>query len=105
MKTAIWGAGYIACTHAEALLAAGIDIAAVVDVNEEKAKAFAAQYQIEKWGRDSSLLLADEIRTVHVCTPPNLHYDMVMMLLEHGKNVLCEKPLCFENGQAEKLAK
>ena len=31
MKTGIWGAGNIAHTHAEALLAAGITVAAIVD--------------------------------------------------------------------------
>ena len=86
MKTGIWGAGNIAHTHAEALKASGILIGAIVDVSEEKAKAFAEEFSIEKWGTDSSILLDDEITTVHVCTPPNLHYDMVMKLLDHKKN-------------------
>ena len=105
MKTGIWGAGNIAHTHAEALKASGILIGAIVDVSEEKAKAFAEEFSIEKWGTDSSILFDDEITTVHVCTPPNLHYDMVMELLDHKKNVLCEKPLCFEDRQAEELAR
>ena len=105
MKTGIWGAGNIAHTHAEALKASGIKIGAIVDVSEEKAKAFAEEFSIEKWGTDSSILLDDEITTVHVCTPPNLHYDMVMKLLDHKKNVLCEKPLCFDDSQAEELAR
>lgn len=104
MKTGIWGAGNIAYTHAEALLASGIPIGAVVDVSEEKARAFAEEFGIENWGTDPAVLLTDEITTVHVCTPPNLHYDMVMLLLDHKKNVLCEKPLCFDNGQARELA-
>ena len=105
MKTGIWGAGNIAHTHAEALKASGIKIGAIVDVSEEKAKAFAEEFSIEKWETDSSILLDDEITTVHVCTPPNLHYDMVMKLLDHKKNVLCEKPLCFDDSQAEELAR
>ncbi|CCZ62879.1 Gfo/Idh/MocA family oxidoreductase [Hungatella hathewayi] len=104
MKTGIWGAGNIAHTHAEALLASGITVGAIVDVDSQKAEAFAKEFGIEKWGTDPSILLEDEITTVHVCTPPNLHYEMVMMLLDHKKNVLCEKPLCFDNKQAEELA-
>lgn len=104
MKAGIWGAGYIAGTHAEALKASGVTIGAVVDVNEETAMEFAQKYGIKKWGTTPELLLEDEITTVHVCTPPNLHYEMVMLLLEHGKNVLCEKPLCFDDDEAEKLA-
>lgn len=104
MKTGIWGAGNIAHTHAEALKAAGIPIGAIVDIDEDRAKSFAEEFGIEKWGTETNLLLSPEITTVHVCTPPNLHFEMVTLLLDHGKNVLCEKPLCFENAQAEILA-
>ena len=52
MKTGIWGAGNIAHTHAEALKASGVEIAAVVDVDEAKAKEFAETFGIEKYGRD-----------------------------------------------------
>lgn len=105
MKSAIWGAGGIAHTHAEALKASGVEIGAVVDINEETAKKFAQKWDIPNYGTDPSILYADDISTVHVCTPPNLHYEMVSSLLEHKKNVLCEKPLCFEDEQAEILAK
>ncbi len=47
----------------EALKASGIKIGAIVDVSEEKAKAFAEEFSIEKWGTDSSILLDDEITT------------------------------------------
>ena len=60
MKTGIWGAGNIAHTHAEALLASGIPIGAVVDVSEEKARAFAEEFGIENWGTDPAVLLTDE---------------------------------------------
>lgn len=104
-KSGIWGAGNIANTHAEALKAGGFTAGAVVDVDEQKAEEFARRHGIEKWGTDPALLLDDEIGTVHVCTPPNLHYEMVKTLLEHKKNVLCEKPLCFQNEEAEELAR
>lgn len=103
MKTGIWGAGNIANTHAEALKASGITIGAVVDRDKEKAREFAQKYGIEKWGTEEEILLSDDISTVHVCTPPTLHFDMVSTLLKYGKNVLCEKPLCFENEQAIQL--
>lgn len=103
-KTGIWGAGNIANTHAEALKASGIPIGAVVDISSEKAEAFAKRYGIQRWGTDPQFLFADEIGTVHLCTPPNLHYEMVKLLLAHKKNVLCEKPLCFKNEEAEELA-
>lgn len=105
MKVGIWGTGNIAHTHAEALKGVGAEIVAVVDINEEIAEKFAKKWNISRYGIDKNLLISDDIDVVHVCTPPNLHYEMVDFLLENNKNVLCEKPLCFENKQAEKLVK
>lgn len=104
MKAAIWGCGNIANTHAEAIKAMGVQIAAVVDVNADAAAAFAARWGAAAHGTDKELLFAGDIDIVHVCTPPNLHFDMVTELLMRKKHVLCEKPLCFENAQADELA-
>ena len=41
------------------------------------------------------MLKAEHPDTVHVCTPHDLHADMVVGCLEAGANVLCEKPLCI----------
>ena len=51
MKTGIWGAGNIAHTHAEALLASGITVGAIVDVDSQKAEAFAKEFGIENGGQ------------------------------------------------------
>lgn len=103
MKAAVIGAGNIAQTHGEALRMAGIPIAAVVDVQEEQARSFAEKWNVPVYGTDPSLLYAQEIDCVHVCTPPNLHFEMVRSLLEAGKHVLCEKPLCFDTEEAKIL--
>lgn len=46
----------------------------------------------------------DGIDFVSIATPNHLHYDVAKTFLENGINVVCEKPLCFEVGQAEELA-
>lgn len=102
-KAAIWGTGSIANLHAQAIIASGISIGAVVNINSEKAHEFAVRWGASRWGSDPNLLLDDDIIAVHVCTPPNLHYEMVRFLLENKKHVLCEKPLCLEPWQAEEL--
>lgn len=104
ITAAIWGAGGIAHTHAEALRSCGIPIAAVVSRREEGSQKFAEQWKIPKYGTDPSLLFPEEITCIHICTPANLHYEMVLECLNHGKHVLCEKPLCLEDNQARHLA-
>ena len=74
---AIWGAGSIAHTHAEALRACGIPIAAVVSRRESAAGEFAARWGITRFGTDPAILFEDGIDCIHICTPPNLHYESI----------------------------
>jgi len=46
---------------------------------------------------------SDRIDFVVVSTPNSSHYEISRAFLENGISVLCEKPLCFEVGQAEEL--
>lgn len=101
---AILGAGFISHSHAEALRYCQVRICAVVDSSETAARAFAEKWGIETYGTSEELLFSDEITSVHVCTPPHTHYRIVKKLLEAGKHVLCEKPLCLDSGEAAELA-
>jgi len=47
----------------------------------------------------------DGIDFVVIVTPNHLHYEVCKEFLNAGINIACEKPLCFEIGQAEELAK
>ena len=46
---------------------------------------------------------SDGIDFVVITTPNYKHYDIAKEFLLNGINVVCEKPLCFEIGQAEEL--
>ena len=102
-KAAIVGTGLIAMSHARALRDNGIQIAVCVSRTQEGAKKFADAWGIPTYGTELSLAFDPSIDCVHVCTPPALHYEMVKALLEQGKNVLCEKPLCCKTQQAQEL--
>ena len=103
-RTAIWGSGFVAGIHAEALRSCKVDVAAVVSRSPDQSRAFAQRWAIPRWGSDESLLFEGEIDCVHICTPPGLHYEMARALLEHGKHVICEKPLCLADSEAMELA-
>lgn len=104
MKAAIIGAGFSGRVHAAALAACGVQPAVIVTAHADSAAAFARQWNIPVHGTDLSLALAPDIDAVHICTPPSTHGQMVRYFLEHGKHVLCEKPLCFDPAEAAGLA-
>ncbi len=104
MRAAILGVGWSGEMHARSLRAEGIEIAAVVSSNGERAAEFARKWGIPRSGTDRSLLWGEDVDCVHVCTPPGSHFELIRELLAHGKHVLCEKPLCLDDGEAAALA-
>lgn len=103
MNIAIIGCGNIAQTHAAELHGLGHQIVAAINATPQKAERFAAQWGASYAGSDIARALADDIDVVHICTPPTLHDEMVRTVIEAGKHVICEKPLCLDPVQARDL--
>jgi len=49
-------------------------------------------------------VVESDAKVVVIITPPDSHYDLARLALEHGKHVLVEKPLAFHAAQARELA-
>jgi predicted dehydrogenase len=103
IRAAIVGTGFAAEIHARALRELGFEVAAVVGSNLSRTSAFAEKWKIERHGVDFEIALQEGIDCVHICTPPALHYVMAKRAMESGKHVICEKPLCLDTAEAEKL--
>ncbi len=43
------------------------------------------------------------IDVVHVCTPNRAHSFITVAMLEHGKHVMCEKPMAINSAEAKKM--
>jgi predicted dehydrogenase len=50
-------------------------------------------------------LRADRIDAVVIATPPDSHFAIAKAFLEHGIDVICEKPMTRDAGEAKELAK
>ena len=82
----------------------GIRCTAVYSRSEGKGKEFAEAYGVKKVYTNLADLMNDsEINFIYIASPNDLHYSQAKMALEHGKNVLCEKPLTPEKAQADEL--
>ena len=81
-----------------------IECWAVASRDYEKAKAFADQYGFRKAYDSYEEMLNDpEVELVYVATPHSHHYEHMMLCMEHGKAVLCEKAFTMNGKQARKI--
>ncbi len=72
----------------------GVEIAAICDIDEKRAKDVAAEFGVEKIYSDYHEMLADaNLDAVSVCTPNHLHASMTVDALTAGKHVVSEKPM------------
>jgi predicted dehydrogenase len=72
---------------------------AVCDVDEARAKAFAAKWGYESYETDWRKLVArKDIDLVDITLPNNMHREVAIAAAKAGKMILCEKPLA-RNGQ------
>lgn len=96
IRIAVIGAGSISDVHLNAYKNnEETEIAAICDVNEERARQKAKAYGAGKAYADYRQVLADpDIDAVSVCTWNNSHAEISIAALRAGKHVLCEKPLC-----------
>ncbi|HLK55992.1 MAG TPA: Gfo/Idh/MocA family oxidoreductase [Chthonomonadaceae bacterium] len=50
-----------------------------------------------------ALLERDDIHLIHICTPNDAHYTVIMDALRAGKHIYCDKPLALNVVQAEEI--
>jgi predicted dehydrogenase len=76
-------------------------LAGVVSRNANTARAFADKWGVQNYYSDyRQLLLNHSVDIVYIASPHHAHYEQVLAALEHGKHVLCEKPLTLNANQA-----
>ena len=102
MKIGILGAGNISRKVAPALVALPeIECYAVASRDLEKARAFADEFGFEKvYGSYEALLSDPAVELVYVATPHSHHYEHMMLCLQYGKHVICEKAFTMNARQA-----
>jgi predicted dehydrogenase len=101
----VLGPGRIAIQFAEGLKV--IDDAAlyaVASTNLERARAFVEKYGGEKIYDSYETLVNDpQVDAVYIATPHRFHFENILLCLNAGKPVLCEKPMTVNAAETKEL--
>jgi predicted dehydrogenase len=104
VRLGVVGCGNISEIYLENLGAlAGVEVAAVSDMDRGRARARAEQFHIPKALSVEELLVEPEVEMVVNLTIPKAHFEIAMAALEAGKSVYNEKPLAVRRKDARKV--
>jgi len=104
-RIGIIGCGGISRSHVQGYRANGAHIVAVTDVNRAAAETLASEIgDVTIFDSYEDLLDSGAVNAVSICTPPVAHEEPALLALEHGINVLLEKPLAHTVESARRIA-
>jgi Predicted dehydrogenases and related proteins len=106
LKIGIIGTGGISHCHMSGYkrLTNKVDVTAVCDIDEEKVKKYAEQYNVPRWYTDYNEMLAKEtLNAVSVTTWNAEHKGATVAALKAGADVICEKPMAMNQFEAKEM--
>ena len=81
-----------------------VEVTAIAARDLKRAQAVAEQYQIpHAYGSYLELAKSSEVDLAYIATPHNFHAEQAMMLMRHGKHVICEKPMALNPIQVQQM--
>lgn len=87
---------FLACDDAEIVSVASGSISNA----ESTAREFGVRHFTDDW---RGTVARDDVDLVCITTPPNLHLEMTLFALAHGKHILCEKPMAMNVAEATQM--
>ncbi len=109
IKVGIIGTGWIAEAHVlNYLKCPDVEIVAAADLVDGKAEKFCKANGIDGirlYPDHKSMIDSEELDAVSVCTYNRTHAECSIYALEHGVNVLLEKPMCVTLDEAVAICK
>lgn len=104
LRVAVAGAGYFAQFHLDGWRRIpGVELAGICDPEEEKARALAARFGVQRaFGAAADMLDACGAQLVDIVAPPASHAALLGEAARRGLSAVCQKP--FGRGYAEARA-
>ncbi len=80
------------------------EIVALADVNEERARQTAKEFNVPQIFADYEKMLKEaDLDAISVCTPNSLHAPVAIAAFQAGCHVICEKPIATSAKEGEKM--
>ena len=110
LKVGIIGTGWIAESHiSEYLKMPDVELVGVADLVDGKAEEFLRKWNapegVRVYHSHKELIDNEELDAVSVCTYNMTHAECTIYALDHGVNVLLEKPMCVTLEEAVEIRK
>ena len=106
LRIGLIGTGFMGSMHAacyEVLAESGVEIAAVADLDEEKAKKAVKKFDARIFKTGEELIEKADVDAIDICLPTYLHSIHAIKAMEKGRAVFIEKPVCINSKQAKEL--
>ena len=109
MKYSLIGCGRIAVNHMKAALNNNLDIVAVCDIDKEKMEAILEKNNlqenksIKKYIDYKKMIDEEKPELVSIATESGIHAEIALHCIEHGVNVIIEKPMAMSIEDADKI--
>ncbi|MCZ6636072.1 MAG: Gfo/Idh/MocA family oxidoreductase [bacterium] len=105
LKLAFVGCGAIARYHLDGILehAPSVQVTAAIDLDREKAEAYAAETGAEAFSSLEEALEKGDFDAVDILLPHDLHERVACQCFEAGKHVLLEKPMATTLDACERI--
>lgn len=112
MKYALIGCGRIATNHMKAVLNNHLELTAVCDIDENAIEALLAKHDLQNDSyirryTDYKQMIAenDELELIAIATESGIHAEIALYCIDHGINVIIEKPMAMSIQDADEIIK
>jgi dihydrodiol dehydrogenase / D-xylose 1-dehydrogenase (NADP) len=109
IRWGIIGPGNIAAKFAQAIKKMeGVELEAIASRSKERAEAFGRLYNVSAhkcYGSYEEFVQDESIDAVYIAVPHPFHKDASILGLNHGKAVLCEKPVTISKDEIKEIVK
>jgi predicted dehydrogenase len=100
----IIGAGLIADFHGKAINSlTNARLTGICGTNHEKVKVLAEKYGCRIFSDYEEMLSSDQVDIVTIATPSGAHMEPAIAAAQHGKHVICEKPIEISLERIDKM--